>query len=347
MTKKIKSRKIVKYYYYEEERDHKKIAYLLFLLLITSMLLSTSSYAWFTTNRVVSINTLNVKVQAEGSLEISVDGINWRAGIGKDEIIAASATYPGSINQLPSLIVPVSTDGMLSDDGLLDMYSGKIASNDNGDYILVSYKSEEYESSGDDSTGEFIAFDVFLKINESKELYLTGDSLITYNGEISIGTENAMRAAFVVEGNTVAGDSIANIQGLRTVDDNNVYIWEPNYDTHTRNGVSNARDVYGITTSMTNASRIVYDGVSSEITEDDNILLGNARASLYPNKFKTVEPKIMTTAYNGVPQSLFTLNSGVTKLRIYLWLEGQDVDCENNASLGNLSINLKFSTNPM
>ena len=116
----------------------RKIIYLLFLLLMTGLLLSTSSYAWFTTNRVVTLDTLNVKVQTEGSLEISVDGINWKASINQDEIISANATYPMSINQIPSLIDPVSTAGGLNDLGLLNMYLGKIISNSNGDYILTA-----------------------------------------------------------------------------------------------------------------------------------------------------------------------------------------------------------------
>ena len=29
-----------------------------------------------------------------------------------------------------------------------------------------------------------------------------------------------------------------------------------------------------------------------------------------------------------------------------MWLEGQDVDCENNASVGEISLNLQLSTNP-
>jgi hypothetical protein len=29
---------------------------------------------------------------------------------------------------------------------------------------------------------------------------------------------------------------------------------------------------------------------------------------------------------------MFTLASGITKFRVYMWVEGQDVDCENSAS---------------
>ena len=31
-------------------------------------------------------------------------------------------------------------------------------------------------------------------------------------------------------------------------------------------------------------------------------------------------------------------------MRIYMWIEGQDVDCENNASGGDLTFNLQFSS---
>ena len=41
--------------------------------------------------------------------------------------------------------------------------------------------------------------------------------------------------------------------------------------------------------------------------------------------------------------NLMQLSRGVTKIRIYMWVEGQDVDCENNASGGNIEFNLGFT----
>ena len=64
-----------------KKSNKRRIKYLLLLLLLTGVLLSTSTYAWFTTNRVVTIETIDVKVQTEGSLEISVDGQNFKAGV--------------------------------------------------------------------------------------------------------------------------------------------------------------------------------------------------------------------------------------------------------------------------
>ena len=330
----------------EEESNKKRIKYLLFLLLLTGLLLSTTTYAWFTTNRVVSVEMINVKVQTEGSLEISADGINWKPGITQKEIIEAhGTTYTTSTNQLPAYIQPVSTIGSLSSNGFMDMYYGNISSNNTGDYIIKSEKTTETESNGDTSTGKFVAFDIFLKTTEAKDLYLTDESKVIYNGN-STGTENAIRVAFIIEGNTPSGSDTTTIQALRTNDRNNVYIWEPNYNTHTSTGVSNAREVYGLNITENYATRVQYDGIKTEFPESANVTFSKATVTNFPAYFETVTPKIQTIKNNETYQPLWNLKAGITKVRVYFWLEGQDVDCENNASAGDLSFRLQFSTNP-
>ena len=39
----------------------------------------------------------------------------------------------------------------------------------------------------------------------------------------------------------------------------------------------------------------------------------------------------------------FELEAGINKIRIYIWLEGQDADCINNISFGDFTTNLAFS----
>ena len=125
---------------------------------------------------------------------------------------------------------------------------------------------------------------------------------------------------------------------------NNVYIWEPNYDTHTVNGIENARMVYGLPTTETNAAALPYVGIKA--TFNEKVQLSKAKTTLYPNYFATVNPQIKTTKDNTAYQPLFTLQAGITKVRVYMWLEGQDVDCENSAAIANLTLALQFSTNP-
>ena len=43
-------------------------------------------------------------------------------------------------------------------------------------------------------------------------------------------------------------------------------------------------------------------------------------------------------------EEVLQLQAGITKVRVYMWVEGQDVDCENNASGGDLLYNLQFSS---
>ena len=345
MTKYIKTRKI---YYYEEDKEEKKderrLFYLLIILAFTGIMLSTTTYAWFTTNRIVTVGNIDVKVQTEGSLEISADGSDWKTLVDYNNIISVHDTsYRTSVNQLPSFIKPVSTVGGLDTNGFMQMYLGVISNDEEGNYTVTSTKETDKEENGEETTGNYLAFDIFLRTTSTKDLYLTNESRLFYNGN-STGTENATRVAFVVEGNVPTGSDLGTIQSLFTVNTNNVYIWEPNYDTHTNNGVENARTVYNITTTETNAEALSYDGIKT--TFNEQVQLSNAKVTSYPNYFATVNPQIKTTKDNTAYQPLFTLVEGVTKVRVYMWLEGQDVDCENNASIGNLTLALQFSTNP-
>lgn len=334
-------------YIKDKKRNKEKINYLLFLLVLTSILLTTSTYAWFSTNKILSVDTIHVKVQSEGSLDISADAVNFKAEVSKQDIIDAhNKDYPTSINQLPAYIEPVSTVGNLDNNGLMEMFYGNIDSNSNGDYIIASERSIESESKGIESEGKFIAFDLFLRTNITKDLYITDKSNVTYNGEYSTGIENAIRLAIIIEGNITADANIKNIQSLKTNDLNNVYIWEPNYNSHKNTGISHAKEIYDLTISNNMENNIPYDGIKKEFDKAQNITFRAASSSNYPNLFSKVNPKILTVTNNDKYQKIFELQKGITKIRIYIWIEGQDVDCENGASVGDLSAIIQFSTNP-
>ena len=93
------------------------------------------------------------------------------------------------------------------------------------------------------------------------------------------------------------------------------------------------------------ADPLAYDGVKAEILESENILLGAANKTNYPQKFDAVNISYKTRdTFEGesvIP--IFSLPAGITKVRVYMWIEGQDVDCENNASGGNINYNLQFT----
>lgn len=326
----------------------RKIFLSILWLLFTAILFSTSSYAWFTANRVVTINSLNVHVAASGGIEISADGTNWKSIIQLNDLLTVhDTTYPNSVNQVPNELEPVSTGLKVdSNTGFLEMFYGVVDNNLSGDYILNSVRNIESESNGNESDGKFIAFDLFFRVSEDTDIYLTQNSGVNYFGDLDTGIANAVRIAFLNEGTVENGSSLGVIQSLKNATDSDVYLWEPNYDVHTQAAISNAFDVYGIVTSSVNAERILYDGIINEFGYDSNILLKNSNSSNYSNLFKRVDVDYYTSANFSENIKVFKLLRGITKIRVYMWIEGQDVDCENNASYGDIVFNIQFSVNP-
>ena len=73
-----------------EKRRNKRMLLLLLLLFMTGTMLVTSTYAWFTANRVVTINALDVHVEASNGIQISTDGVTWKSVITRTDIISGA-----------------------------------------------------------------------------------------------------------------------------------------------------------------------------------------------------------------------------------------------------------------
>ena len=43
---------------------------------------------------------------------------------------------------------------------------------------------------------------------------------------------------------------------------------------------------------------------------------------------------------------VFSIKPGINKVRVYIWMEGQDVDCEDKSAIGDVEFNFQFTTNP-
>lgn len=327
-----------------KNRKNRKIL-LLLMLLVTGSMLGTSTYAWFTSNKTVSVSDITVNVAAKNGIQISVDGTNWKSILSTTDLVAAKNTYSAAKNQIPDTansIQPVSTIGTIVDGGFMQMFVGDVPSNADGDYILTA--NESVETNG--TTGDFIAFDLFLKTEKAIDIDMTGSSGVVASGTDS-GIKNASRIAFIVQGSTSSDAAVNTIQGLKLEagSTDGVYFWEPNYNVHSGTGIANARDVYGLTITADETDPVSYDGIKATISEDDNILLGKANITDNPDKFSTVGIEYLTrdTFAGDDTLSIFSLPAGITKVRVYMWIEGQDVDCENNASGGNIKYNLQFT----
>ena len=330
----------------EDKKKKRKSWFLLIWFFVIGIFLTTSTYAWFSTNRITDIEFVDVHIETDGGIEISTDALDWKSVLSVSDIVNAYKTYSANTNQVPYNFMPMSTAGITDGNGYLYMYYGNLENVESGEYILSAKRQVETRCSGEECSGYFISFDVFIRTSVDRKLYLSNESYVTYLGDKSLGIENSARVAFVVEGNVPKETNINTVQNLKGGTYNDVYIWEPNYDVHTISGVSNALLVFNITTTEENADPIPYDGVINPILLSQNINIKNANSLNYPNYFKPVDISIYTKSVNTENKELFNVQRGITKIKIYMWLEGQDVDSENNASFGDIRYNLQFTLNP-
>ena len=331
----------------------KRLLILLIALFFTTVMFTTTTYAWFTANQTVTVSTLKVNVEAKNGIQISSDATNWKSILQTADITTAvNTSYSANINQVPTTMEPVSTVGDLDTDGHMNMFYGVIADNSAGQYIITATKQTDVKSTEE---GKYIAFDMFLKVNKQTRIALTSNSGVRKDGTTDTGIKNASRIAFIVEGNATEETALATIQGLKTTDKENVYIWEPNFDVHTDAGVAQARDVYNTTVTKTGGSALAYQGIKADIAAANNVLMNATSTTAYSTVegqstlFETVTVDYATNeAFSAegstAQQEIFTLQPGVTKVRVYMWIEGQDVDCENNASGGAIAYDLQFTT---
>lgn len=317
-----------------KRREKKNLKSSLLVLLLIAILLIASTYAWFTANTTVTISSLDVNVQASNGLQISTDAVSWKATLTSTDITAAKGTVDGSVNLIPTQMVPVSTDGTVSS-GLLNMYQGTMAPID-GDYKLTATKLEDATQ----TTG-YIVFDIYLKADSNMTLTLANNSAVTaFNGRggTDKGLQNAARVAFVNEGHYASTEEVSTITSSMKGDSS--LIWEPNADKHTEEAITASTIYEGLDPVVDgNGTAIPYYGVKAAIDEDNAI----PRTDIYQEN-DTYLGQVTTTATfdDSTTENFITLEAGITKFRVYMWIEGQDVDCDNSASGTDIAYNIQF-----
>jgi len=210
-------------------------------------------------------------------------------------------------------------------------------------------------------------------LNELDEeaIYLTTDSAVTVadagsGGVAGSGIENSVRVAFAqigrVSGTTTNASTITGIT-CTSVDDvtgicRTAQIWEPNDTDHVANAISwyttscktrtdvatysgtclpvvddTTYDTYAISGAITSADKVdIYDGA------DYNTYTGSGAFVTAYNYF-TDSMKILTGTSR--PTFMTLSPNSITKIRVYIYIEGQDVDNYDFASIGK-KISVKF-----
>lgn len=338
----------------KQEKKKKKIRTLILLLFLTIIMFGTSTYAWFTANKVVTINSLDVHVEAGGGIQISTDAANWKSVITNADIMNGYSYNDGevvAVNQVPEEVTAVSTNAQANANGKLNMYSS-IIDNDatTGNYtiktVLETDKGDSENPGKAGTTGKYIVFDIFLRLDSQQTVYLTPDSNVTLKvaTDEDRGLKNAARVAFVNLGHAASSTAAATLADMNTP--SGTILWEPNFDTHTATVVNSVAPDYSISLTSTGTdlyAAVPYRGVNTAITTAQDLKKTVNGQITTGTEAMTVQ--LQTKATNNEYKTFVSdMAEGVTKYRVYMWIEGQDIDCENNATGSDISYKIQLST---
>ena len=316
------------------------------MLLVTfflGVLLIFSAYAWFYASLDVQVKFVNLVVSKKNGLFISLDGVDFGSTVQISEeslIDNLKRTYPNNTSQWAKMgLYPISSKGIPHPDTAeFEMYFAN-----NVDVDPVSSKSyistRKSVEHGIDPSKNYIAFDLFLKnvtgSPVSDNLYIDEGTNIMVDaggGEQVDALINSARIGFVRIGTVSNKASIDEIQNMKCNNNCEMVIYEPNATNHTDLSIERAKK-YGI--ELLDGQYFPTYAITGqmdffELTEFISLQSPSENFELQITKVDTATP-------------IFELPDGITKLRVYVWLEGQDIDSIETRSEGadvSIAINL-------
>ena len=329
----------------EKEEKIKKRNYNLLLIVtfIMGIIFLVSTYAWFYSSLDVKIKFVNLVVSNNAGLTISLDGVNFGSSVQISEeflINELKNTYPNNTSQWPANgLRPVSSNGISnpSEEKFNIFYASKAEylDEEKSKSSLTTKKMKETEAN---DLSSFVAFDIFLKNVTgspiSDNLYLDDgtDVFLESSGDEEIqGLVNSIRMGFLRIGSVPLDSDINSIQNVGCNNNCQKIIYEPNSTSHTGLSISRV-EKYGI--NLLNGQYYPTYAMTNPVENVDlrDIIHGQDKENF----------DLQITRFN-TNQSLFQIPDGITKVRVYVWIEGQDIDSLETKSTGaDLSIRINF-----
>lgn len=306
-----------------------RIVLYVYMLLILLSLLVVASYTWFSLSRTPRVSDMNMYVNTLSGMEISADPLaeEWVLQLDFRNLVDVTAPLrpiTWSEQQQRFYAAAYGMDGrLMPKDYWHALDDDRNANKDtlDGYYIKTTF----YARSG-------VAVDVSLSpavevddgINGSGTYLIgtpvwNGQSVLHNNG--GRGAENAVRLGFRI----TPVDDLGQPTGAQS----EFFIYEPNANSH----------IEGSTEYIATPS---IDG-TEHLIDTDHLIRQSASSwtEAYPVQRDVV---IKTLGEFQDPTELFSLKAGeMVKVDIYVWLEGQDIDCTNQINGAQILASVQFT----
>ena len=301
------------------------------MLLLSAIVITTASFAWFSLGRSAMASNLDLKVTKQGEgIQISANATSFTDTLTFEDLNGTSTTGFQAVSEdynfFPAMIEPASSSFALN--ALPAFFTGGVdkatntleslaTTSDNG--VDVYGKSGAETPAGSKQAGYYV-FDVFVDYSGGETAQLKiGQSDITVKNDESDGTQaiaeaaNAMRIGFVNCGTVTKGANPA-----QATSGSEAVIFATNEDAR-------------------NTQPIASTGMSAEIAEDAFTVPKSSAGDI------TIADNYNCAVDTGAEDQVINITNGVNRIRVYIWMEGQDANCTDSLQSQLVSANLVFT----
>lgn len=290
------------------------------MLIVSAIVLTSSTFAWFSMAKQVEVETMQLNITSPEGIQISANTSAFTTSLTMADFDGTSATRfvadPGNnSNHFPDVLSPSSSSFQVTARNLPKFYSGSI--NDQNKITITPVTDE---------TGGYVVFDLFVKLGSDAAVYW-GESTITCADNPDVPT--AMRIAMVNCGASTDKTAVMTIlSGIQANGNNNTIVaYEVDAKNHTE--ASGAADGTAVETRPMN-----QNGNNLTPVSGTTILSLGTSAVNCPHFTNDQQDSVY---FNG--------KQGINRIRVYIWMEGQDIDCANDVAGSQIEVNLKLHIN--
>lgn len=295
------------------------------MLIVSAIVLTSSTFAWFSMSKEAKVEKMDLTVSSPEGIQISANASAWTASLTNDDFFNESSTsrykaYDGNVNLMPLNLIPVSSAFKVfnSTTGAANFF--KAVLNDEGRATV----SPVSQTAGNDDVAGLVAFDIFFKVAQDTKVYFSKSE---FKDESQSDILTALRVAFQPLGQTTSTEAATAI-ALKSVSASNTTVYEPDAVNRSADAIAS-----GNSTGVVETKGINTTAAAGYV--NSNFVLTNANN-------ESLKCKVVTNQATATDKS-FELKAGVTKMRIYIWVEGNDIDCRNSVAGAALSVALKFT----
>ena len=285
------------------------------MMLIGVVSLTGVTYAWFSESDEAIVNGLTMEV-------VSTDGGVYVSTMPYTDFGTLITITPPA----DAVYKPASTAGQLDENGKLKFFNGFLSS--------PTDRTLDIEAITDPGN-YFIRQDVYFDNSTGStpvRISLAGTEIVP--SDAARNTHLAARVAIVTHGH-ITQEQFHNAAEYPTTTDNaNVQIYENNAGSHTQQGYNEYRNFINGNASIHDTYK--YFAINSIGTDVDRFNDGNP-AQLTDMSTTGIVKADPNSVIIEVPAGCYL------RTTLYVWLEGQDADCQNNISGKPYTAEIKFT----